>query len=378
LVALQQLIKGAVFMLSLRSTAKLLDPTSQVISTKHLAKKVSLQPPISLKNLNERSLNQDNPSLSLLKGYKISTGFLGTDHTYVTSDNPSHAWPCWGRESGGTEICRGYGKYSVADCISQPNSWAGIIYGVTGVCHQTANRILYPARVTVSNAGGYWASHLAYGIYGTTSLEFFARVAICESLSTRALKSKASIESLDTEMRIQTSSIDDPEKAYLQRVGALYTEQIQTSLGFVSATMSEESSSIQKSKLESFSSVIKSEERYSLIGKELELMMGFRLGGNPDLQTTKSALKQQSDFLKEKGKMDGEFNSADFSIEKYVKGVNSLFEDLLISLPDILGKDEYQKIFDLPPLKEGFELINPDIAAEAYKQISKESIQFIV
>lgn len=365
-------------MLSLRSAAKSLDPASQVISTRNLAQKVSLQPPISLLRLNERSSNPDNPCLSLLKGYKISTGFLGTDHTYVTSDNPSHAWPCWGRESGGTEICRGYGKYSVADCISQPNSWAGIVYGVTGVCHQTANRILYPAGVTVSKAGGYWASHLAYGTYGTTSLEFFARLAICKaSLSTRALKSEASIEPLDTEMRIQSSSIGGPEKEYLQRVGALYIEQIQTSPIFVSATMSEESSSIKKSKLESFSSTITMEEKSSLLGKELELMIGFRLGDNPDLQITESVLKQQSDFLKEKGKTDNEFYNTDFSIEKYVKEVNDLFGDLLISLPDVLGKDEYQKIFDLPPLKEGFKLIDPDIAVEAHKQISKESIQNI-
>lgn len=41
-------------MLSLRSTAKLLDPASQVISMRRLAQTVSLQPPISLRRLIER------------------------------------------------------------------------------------------------------------------------------------------------------------------------------------------------------------------------------------------------------------------------------------------------------------------------------------
>jgi hypothetical protein len=45
-------------MLSLRSAAKSLDPASQVISTRHLAQKVSLQPPISLRRLNESSSNK--------------------------------------------------------------------------------------------------------------------------------------------------------------------------------------------------------------------------------------------------------------------------------------------------------------------------------
>ncbi len=359
-------------MLSLRSTAKLLDSTSQVISTRRLAQKVSLQPPISLRQLNEHNPNPNNPSLSLLIGYKISTGFLGTDHTYVTSDKPFHAWPCWGRESGGEEICRGYGKFSVADCISQPNSWAGIVYLVTGVCHQTANRILYPAGVTVSKAGGYWASHLAYGTYGTTALEFFARLAICKAqLPIPVLNSEVSIKSLDMDMRVLSSSIDEPEKAYLQKIVALYTEHMQASPSFSSATMSEESSSLQKSKLESFSSAITNEERYSFLGKELELMMEFRLGDNLDPQITKLILKQQSDFLKEKGKMDLEFDNADFSIEKYVKELNDLFGDLLVILPDILGKDVYEKIFDLPPLEKDFVLADPDIAVKTYKQISR-------
>jgi hypothetical protein len=71
--------------------------------------------------------------MSILKGYAVATGAPGADHTYVKCDNPAFSWPCWGRDSGGKEICSGSGYASVADCISQPSSHAGIIYAVTGV-----------------------------------------------------------------------------------------------------------------------------------------------------------------------------------------------------------------------------------------------------
>jgi hypothetical protein len=63
-------------------------------------------------------------------------------------------------------ICSGIGDSSIADCLSQPNSHAGIRYLITGVCHQTANRILHPAGFTVAGTQGYLVSHLAYGTYG--------------------------------------------------------------------------------------------------------------------------------------------------------------------------------------------------------------------
>jgi hypothetical protein len=43
---------------------------------------------------------------------------------------------------------------------------AGIVYNVTGWCHQMANRILQPAGVDVSAARGYQISKLLWGKYG--------------------------------------------------------------------------------------------------------------------------------------------------------------------------------------------------------------------
>lgn len=92
--------------------------------------------------------------MATLRGYAVKMVGLRWDHTYVRSSD-GHRWRCWGRDSGGKEICSGQGDSAVADCLSQPKSQAGITYSVTGVCHQTANRILYPAGVLVSLAKRY-------------------------------------------------------------------------------------------------------------------------------------------------------------------------------------------------------------------------------
>ena len=87
------------------------------------------------------------------------------DHTYVTSSH-GHGWLCHGRAVGGHQICSGEGNTAQADCLSQPNSEAGVSYGKAGVCHQMANRILFPSGQTVSGARGYLLSIFFYGVYG--------------------------------------------------------------------------------------------------------------------------------------------------------------------------------------------------------------------
>lgn len=104
-----------------------------------------------------------------LTGHSIKMALLNADHTYVTS-SAGHTWPCFGRGNGGTQICHGFGNVEIAACLSNPNSQAGIVYGVTGVCHQTANRIVYPSRQTVSAAQGYRWSIFTYGSYGKEAL----------------------------------------------------------------------------------------------------------------------------------------------------------------------------------------------------------------
>jgi hypothetical protein len=103
--------------------------------------------------------------MAKLRGYAIRTLAGRADHTYVKS-SAGHVWPCFGRGAGGKLIAHGDGDADFADCLSEPDSTAGIDYLSTGVCHQAANRILYPARAIVSRAKGFRVSAYFFGVYG--------------------------------------------------------------------------------------------------------------------------------------------------------------------------------------------------------------------
>lgn len=87
------------------------------------------------------------------------------EHTYLLSSQ-GNCWPCFGGSAGGREICREKGELALAQCLAGRTSTAGIRYGITGVCHQTANRILWPASLLVSEAKGYRFSSLLFHHYG--------------------------------------------------------------------------------------------------------------------------------------------------------------------------------------------------------------------
>jgi hypothetical protein len=122
------------------------------------------------------------------------------DHTWVTADDRR----CWrvlggtddfycgssrwqgntyipptiqfgGRPVTGRELSRASGETNKTNCMGGSETWffgklpvyADIIYGVHGVCHQMANRLLLSCGSTVANANGFVLSAANYGIYGT-------------------------------------------------------------------------------------------------------------------------------------------------------------------------------------------------------------------
>ncbi|MCD9493341.1 hypothetical protein [Photobacterium carnosum] len=98
------------------------------------------------------------------------------DHTYVES-NAGDCWRCNGRNSGGEVIASGYSDLTIARCIGKNE--VGIIYGVTGVCHQMSNRILASAGTQLPTIGGYFLSSLLYGSHGIDEYEWQERKFIC-------------------------------------------------------------------------------------------------------------------------------------------------------------------------------------------------------
>jgi hypothetical protein len=106
------------------------------------------------------------PPLEELVGYAIPMRKLAFDHTYVVS-SAGDRWGCKGREQGGRVICRGLGRLGLAKCLACHDGRAGIDYGVTGVCYQIANRVLWPAAVLVEAATGYNRMFRHFGHFGS-------------------------------------------------------------------------------------------------------------------------------------------------------------------------------------------------------------------
>ncbi len=114
--------------------------------------------------------------MSTLQGWAQAPQLL---HTYVYCPDTNAFFQCWGTppnysNTGNLLVCSGNGSYMRANCYRDPvfgyPDTAGIgIYGINGVCHQTANDFLYSAGVTLNPllVPSYWFTLLAYGAYGT-------------------------------------------------------------------------------------------------------------------------------------------------------------------------------------------------------------------
>jgi len=79
----------------------------------------------------------------------------------------SYANPKKGGATGGTTLpdSTGWGNVSKAACVAIRKS-CNILWGVTGTCHQGANRILLSTGKTVKMAGGYNLSSFFFKTFG--------------------------------------------------------------------------------------------------------------------------------------------------------------------------------------------------------------------
>jgi len=123
--------------------------------------------------------------MSTLEGWAIPTTVTKyADHTFVYCPDNESYFGCWAGGSIGAadavKICTGTyeNAYAVANCYrdSLPKlpDTAGVgVYGINGVCHQSANCFLYAAGTQLAlkdgRPGGLLESTAAYGLYGSTA-----------------------------------------------------------------------------------------------------------------------------------------------------------------------------------------------------------------
>lgn len=282
--------------------------------------------------------------MAQLNGFKIKISWLGADHTYVTSSD-GYIWPCWGRSAGGKLISSGQGSSARANCLSQSDSHAGIVYGVTGVCHQTSNRILFPAGITVSSASGYWASVLLYGVYGTHSapalIEWEIRKVNCSRISgdrAIALPLRAAASAAASKPVAPQSA---EERAFLDKVNEMHASHVKT---MTVRGMGE----------------IKHPD---FLARELDIMADYKLGKAKDPKQIKSLQNFQADAVKEKNELVLALNKRKIDGEEYANKVNDLLVTLLNNCSKTVSEDHYVRLFGM---KRGaaFGIVDPKIMAK--------------
>jgi hypothetical protein len=166
--------------------------------------------------------------METLSGNAMPAQFNGAnwDHTYVESDD-GQKWGCFGRDSGGRLLASAKGDSAFANCLSFQRRlasglvvapgysiYADIIYGVTGVCHQAANRILHPAAgIDVASANGYRQSLFLYtrfGAIGGIPLQVpWSQLSHCSKLHPQAPSGNTS--------QVGMPTMKDPKAAALSR-----------------------------------------------------------------------------------------------------------------------------------------------------------------
>jgi hypothetical protein len=280
--------------------------------------------------------------MATLRGHAIPTLFGLADHTYVTCAG-GYAWPCWGRSAGGRIISTGTGSSAQANCISWPSSTAGLIYGVTGVCHQTANRILWPAGITVSRAKGYWASFLAYGTYGTDVAAWLIRLGVC-STSTGEI-AQCGIRARGAE----TGELppDRKDRALARDIKALYLKNV----------------SPQEHKRRM---TVRGATDLKLVGAETKLVMQHRLGRTVRAAKVKDIQTIQTDLFSAKDEIGLHLHEGKIGGEELAQKMNAAVNKALKDCLKALGRDGYTGLLELEP-GETINIVDPKIAAKTYK-----------
>lgn len=292
--------------------------------------------------------------------YSITGHYLDiADHTYVicSVDNPSGnptelQFHCYGGISGPHSTYpaitgRGDSRLAKAICCFDPDDprkkfdkrlggclalgdCCGIVYGVTGVCHQMANRILAVSTAGyMTSAAGYWASVSAYGTYGdggmvsgpAAGMAWAAYFAACLAM---------------------TTGITESEKEKFEMA------EDKTSQEFLKNAMNLEKEHA---------------ENPELPGLRLKLAVTHRFGANFASEKMKKLMQFQKDFDHVKKELDKAYITKCISSVRHASLVNIEYNKFLTKCAQILTQQEYKQFFGLEPGRS-YELIDPEIAKD--------------
>lgn len=273
------------------------------------------------------------------------------DHTYVACGNGGRAWSCWGGKTGGSALRSGTGSTLRADFIAEPDEKANIrCYLVNGVCHQAANRILFPAGITVRGAKGYWISEALYGTYGRPAGPF----GTCKAPFHQHNGVTGELPACETgdgvsESAMEAAEVGEPSgmERYLARVRSQYEIGEQEALETAAAPMDAQP-----------------EESFQL--SLFELMVDYKLDEGFKATTEgREAVEVRVNVEVQRRELEGEFFTGEMPVEVFVERYNDLIERYQENTAETLREENYRALFD-EPRGDVVTLGDPRVALEAY------------
>jgi hypothetical protein len=261
------------------------------------------------------------------------------DHTYVRCGTGGKAWSCWGGKTGGSVLRSSLGSTNQADAIAEPNERAGVsCYLINGVCHQAANRILFPAGIFVTGARGYGLSSAIFGPYGRPR----GPLGNCKAPFDRHAGVFGDLPECVAPKSPQV--LDSPkERSYFERVSAAYQEALPLL----------QSKSSQRKDLVDF------------MAQLFDYQMDYDL--SKKLDERRSAQLRDIRVLAERSRMQLETKFADrkMAVSEFVAQSDLQAISFQKDTAAVLKPNEYEALFDL---KYGdiIALADPSIVAKAY------------
>ncbi|MCU7933514.1 MAG: hypothetical protein KZQ99_01375 [Candidatus Thiodiazotropha sp. (ex Dulcina madagascariensis)] len=275
------------------------------------------------------------------------------DHTYVTCGDLGKAWGCWGGKTGGAVLRQGTGSTAQANAIANPDERAGIsCYLINGVCHQAANRILYPAGITVRGARGYPVSEALFGTYGRPRALF----GLCKA----PFHKHASISGDIPECVAKKSAFSNLEKRILDVAGDDQGESYQQYLKTVAEIYDKLTIDPEK---------VDAEDTRGLLLALFKLMIEFKLG---ESGTWNALMEIRASIENRRLELEKLFENKALTVGEFVRQSNDIDERFQEEIANSLSEQDYQTLFEL---QRGDVVVlgNPDIAEKYYTDMPPPS-----
>lgn len=291
----------------------------------------------------------------MFKGGYRDTKVGNAEHTYVcidVDDNPNNRYQfsCYGATTGTNNhfpVIKSLGdlNLAVAICCGDPtdkrkiynklSDRSGIIYGISGVCHQMANRILLAAKnnYIVLAPPSSTITFFIYGPYGYGWKEYLEQSI---EITFKMTKNNSNLINKDRTAAVQKLLNNKLKILMDENNDKLLAKMLQLELDTRNTNS-------------------------NLPIKRIKIFAEKNLDKNFDYKKIDSLDILFENFIYEKEKLDIKYLEDRINFIKYAKKINTRCNKMLKLFNKILTDKEYKKIFKLIPHKP-FYLIDPKIA----------------